>query len=96
MTDGIAAGPGTKNGTAVSKQGMTKKSLPTKLSLFLGVAALLFGPTLQAAQQTEGNQAKGVVGGKSRASLVAKSRALLAARSRASSAARSRVSLAAR
>jgi len=42
---------------------MTKKSLPTKLSLFLGVAALLSGPTLQAAQQTEGNEVKGVVGG---------------------------------
>jgi hypothetical protein len=39
----------------VSNQLMTRRPLPTKLSLFLGVTALLLHPPLQVAQQSDGS-----------------------------------------
>lgn len=39
----------------MSNEDMTRRPLPTKLSLFLGVTALLLHPTLQVAQQAEGS-----------------------------------------
>jgi len=39
----------------VSNRAMTRKPLPTKLSLFLGVTALFLHPALQVAQQVEGS-----------------------------------------
>lgn len=50
-----AAGLGTKNMTEVSNQVMAKRLLSTKLSLVLGVTALLVHPPLQVARQAVGS-----------------------------------------
>jgi hypothetical protein len=51
----VTSAPGTKNTAQVSNQVLTRRPLPTKLSLFLGVAALLLHPPLQVAQQSDGS-----------------------------------------
>ena len=44
--------------------GLPRRFLSAKLSLFMGATALLFFPTMQVAQQTDGSDLRGIVSGK--------------------------------